>query len=46
VGAGCGLSLLLMEAAFALNLLAVDDRDDVDGVGELSRCCREDRVEI
>jgi hypothetical protein len=35
-----------METAFALNLLAVDESDDMEGVGELSRCCRDDKAEI
>jgi hypothetical protein len=38
--------LVLIETAFALNLLAVEVSDDIDGAGELSLCCREDKVEI
>ena len=36
---------LLIETAFALNLLAVDERD-AEGVGELSLCWRDDNVEM
>jgi hypothetical protein len=38
--------LLLIETAFALNLLAVDESDETEGAGELSRCWREDKAEI
>lgn len=43
---GFGRSLLLIETAFALILLAVDESEDTEAAGELSRCCRDDNVEI
>jgi hypothetical protein len=45
-GRGFGFSFVLIETAFALNLLAVDESDDTDGAGEFALCWREDKAEI